>query len=123
MGQLKGFPILGSRGATVDWQLVQDHGKQANANHYQTVEKLASRGGLSWSELHAVLHDRQWQKVDEATAIAECRAIEARYLSARSPSRWNEAIEAAAGVAKQYGLPGMNIATEILTLKEPSDAE
>jgi len=76
------FPILGSNGAKIDWQLVVDHGKQAQANHYQSVKGLASRGGLSWCELHAVLHNRPWQKMDGNTAIVECRALEARYLNA-----------------------------------------
>jgi len=75
------FPILGGRGAKIDLQLVQDHGKQAQSNHYQTVTRLAERGGLSWCELHAVLHSRPWQKMDENTAIVECRALEARYLA------------------------------------------
>ncbi|MEG8224020.1 hypothetical protein OSJ57_26040 [Sphingomonas sp. HH69] len=78
----KGFPILGERGAKVDWQLVADHGKQAHANHYQTVERLAERGGLSWCELHAVLHNRKWQKMDQNEAMLGCRAMEARYLDA-----------------------------------------
>lgn len=77
----KRFPILGSRGATIDWQLVADHGKQAQANHYQTVERLAERGGLAWSELYAVLHNRPWQQMDENTAIVACRALEAEYLA------------------------------------------
>lgn len=76
------FPILGSNGAKIDLQLVVDHGQQAQRNHYQSVKRLAERGGLSWAELHAVLHDTAFKKVDQNTAIAECRAIEARYLSA-----------------------------------------
>lgn len=78
----KTFPILGGQGAKVDFQLVADHGKQAKTNHYQTVERLAERGGLSWCELFAVLNNRKWQKMDENDAIVECRAIEARYLDA-----------------------------------------
>lgn len=81
----KKFPILGAPGATIDWQLVHDHGRQAKANHYQTVERLAERGGLSWCELHAILHNRPWQKMEENTAIMECRALEARYLSSILP--------------------------------------
>lgn len=80
----KQFPILGGGGAKIDWQLVVDHGRQAKANHYQTVERLAERGGLSWCELHAVLHNRPWQKMDENTAIVECRSLEASYLAALS---------------------------------------
>lgn len=78
----KQFPILGSQGAKIDWQLVADHCKQARANHYQTVERLAERGGLAWSELYAVLHDRPWQKIDENDAIRACRALETAYLVA-----------------------------------------
>lgn len=78
----KGFPILGSRGASIDWQLVSDHGEQAHKNHGQTVAGLAGRGGLSWCELHAVLHDRRWQKMDANDAMIACRALEARYLAA-----------------------------------------
>ena len=76
------FPILGSKGAVVDLQLVADHGRQAYTNHGQTVTRLAERGGLSWSELHAVLHNRRWQKMDETEAVITCRGIEARYLTA-----------------------------------------
>ena len=76
------FPILGSRGQGVDWQLVADHGKQAYANHSQTVKRLAERGGLSWCEMDAVLHNRPWQKMDENEAMLTVRALEARYLAA-----------------------------------------
>ncbi|MBN8293235.1 hypothetical protein JI664_14770 [Rhodobacter sp. NTK016B] len=82
----KTFPILNSGGARFDYQLVADHGGQAKANHYQTVDRLAERGGLSWQELHAVLLDRKFQKVDQNTAIVECRAIEGRYLAALEPN-------------------------------------
>lgn len=76
------FPILNGNGVRIDYQLVADHGGQAQRNHYQSVERLAQRGGLSWCELHAVLHDRAYQKMDQNTAIIECRALEARYLAA-----------------------------------------
>lgn len=78
----KQFPILGSRGVTIDWALVEDHQRQAYKNHRQTVARLAERGGLSWCELHAVLHNREWQKMDENEAILACRAIEARHRAA-----------------------------------------
>lgn len=76
------FPILGQRGATIDLQLVKDHGSQAQSNHGQTVARLAERGGLSWCELFAVLHNQRWQKMDENEAMIACRALEARYLAA-----------------------------------------
>ena len=78
----KGFPILGQRGVYVDWQLVADHGGQVDTNHGQTVARLAERGGLSWCELFAVLHNQRHQKMDQNEALIACRALEARYLAA-----------------------------------------
>lgn len=78
------FPVLNSGGQKIDWQLVADHGKQAQANHYQTVERLAERGGLAWCELYAVLHNRPYQKMDENEAIIACRALEVRYVETRA---------------------------------------
>jgi hypothetical protein len=85
MTNRKGFPILGQRGVYVDWQLVSDHGGQANTNHGQTVARLSERGGLSWCELFAVLHNQRWQKMDANEAMIACRALEARYLAALKP--------------------------------------
>lgn len=82
----KRFPILKGDGATIDWQLVEDHGGQAQQNHYQTVQRLAERGGLSWSELHAVLHNQRYRDMDANEAMLACRALEARYLAAIAPS-------------------------------------
>lgn len=82
MADRKKFPILGERGVYVDFQLVADHGQQANSNHGQTVSGLAARGGLSWCELFAVLHNRRWEKMDANDAMIACRALETRYLAA-----------------------------------------
>ena len=81
----KKFPVLGSGGASVDLQLVEDHGEQAKKNHYQTITRLAERGGLCWAELFAVLHSRPFQKIDTNEAMIACRALEARYLAALEP--------------------------------------
>lgn len=78
----KQFPVLGGCGAMIDYQLVVDHGEQAKRNHYQTVERLAQRGGLGWSELYAVLHNKPFQKLDANDAMIACRSLEARYLAA-----------------------------------------
>lgn len=76
------FPVLGSQGAKVDWQFVADHGKQAQRNHYQTVERLAQRGGLSWCELAAVIENREYKNMDTNDAIVAVRSAEAEYLAA-----------------------------------------
>lgn len=81
----KKFTVLGSGGASVDLQLVEDHGEQAKKNHYQTITRLAERGGLCWAELFAVLHNRPFQKIDTNEAMIACRALEARYLAALEP--------------------------------------
>jgi hypothetical protein len=44
----------------VSFDLVRRHEEQAYANHAQTVERLAERGGLTWLELLAVLVDKRW---------------------------------------------------------------
>ena len=78
----KQFPILNGGDAKIDWQLVEEHAQQAMSNHGQTIRVLASRGGLSWCELFAVLHNQRWQKIDMNEAMIACRALEARYLAA-----------------------------------------
>lgn len=54
----KKFPILGTN-ESIDWNLIAPHEKQAMENHGQTLEKLASRHGLSWYELLCVMADKK----------------------------------------------------------------
>lgn len=64
------FPILlditvSSEGkACVPLELVMAHEQQAVKNHGQSVSRLAERGGLSPSELAAVLWDREWRPME-----------------------------------------------------------
>jgi hypothetical protein len=66
---MKTFPILKScldrcreqhfqSPRVVSFDLVKRHEAQALANHGQTVERLAERGGLSWFELLMVISDK-----------------------------------------------------------------
>ena len=59
------MPILGSRAgqkpALVSFYATDKIRRQAMANHYQTLERLRERGGLSWAELAAVLEERKWK--------------------------------------------------------------
>jgi hypothetical protein len=72
------FPLLfPSRGdqtkvlpQVVRWSLVAPHEKQAKRNHDQTLARLAARGGLSPTELVAVLEDRSWAPMRESSASA-----------------------------------------------------
>jgi hypothetical protein len=49
------FPILRPRGASIPWEFIAPHETQALRNHSQSLETLASRGGLSWVETFSVL--------------------------------------------------------------------
>lgn len=75
------FPILETspapQGAKQDvpWGLVEPHREQAQLNHYQSLERLAERGGLSWCELIAVLEDRPWRRMDNDIAEQQVRTL------------------------------------------------
>ena len=63
------FPILGTRPKEyIPWECIQPHEEQALKNHGQTLKRLAERGGLDWTEVLAVLEDRQWIRMDESEA-------------------------------------------------------
>lgn len=61
------FPIL-STSVDIPWIIMELHNKQAWANHGQSLERLAERGGLGWGEALAVLEDRKYKYVDEDAA-------------------------------------------------------
>ena len=83
MNELRRFPILTTYDErrrhpdwpqSVPWSLVAPHEAQAKANHYQTLERLAERGGLSPLEMLAVITDRDYDEVskldpDEAVTL------------------------------------------------------
>lgn len=51
------FPIQG--GPSVPWWAMEPHGKQAERNHGQTLERLAERGGLGPAEAWWVIQDQR----------------------------------------------------------------
>ena len=69
------FPILKSNGATIPWKSIAPHEKQALINHGQSLEKLASRGGLSWCEALAVLQDSKFIAMPEEEAKEKVLAL------------------------------------------------
>lgn len=85
MSDERQFPILRSGNnwkefphcpKSIPWSLVEAHKEQAVANHYQSLERLAARGGLSPKELWFILRDSAWRN-DEPTqeeAIADLLA-------------------------------------------------
>lgn len=69
----------------VPWELMAPHEAQARLNHYQSLDELASRGGLSADEAVAVLEDRQWCKMPKDEAVA--RLAELVNLAAAAADR------------------------------------
>jgi hypothetical protein len=68
------FPIMdarGSPGGAIPWSLIAPHELQAIRNHDQTLERLAQRGGLVWSEAYAVLIDSPWRDINPHRARSE----------------------------------------------------
>ena len=54
---MKYFPIMGFHG--IPWEMLAPHARQAMANHDQTLERLAERGGLDPYEAICILEDRK----------------------------------------------------------------
>lgn len=76
------FPILGHsqrQAGSVPWALVAPHEDQAQRNHYQSLKRLAERGGLSHSELCAVLEDREWRSMPDHEAVMAVAEHLSRY--------------------------------------------
>lgn len=62
---MKHFPLMDSKGkpsGIIPWEIIALHEEQAIKNHYQTLDVLAKRGGLSFEEVLAVLEDRAFEK-------------------------------------------------------------
>ena len=60
-----------------EWEPTLEDRRQAEANHYQTLERLNERGGLSWGEVAFVLLHRRYDRgsrvhQDRAYAKAVC---------------------------------------------------
>lgn len=69
----KQFPVLHSshregEAEFIPWKILEPHEKQAYANHGQSLEKLASRGGLSWREIYSVINDKEFDYGSKHTA-------------------------------------------------------
>jgi hypothetical protein len=71
------------KGERFPMSLFRPHEEQAQKNHYQSLDRLAERGGLDWSEALAILKDREFA-IDEG-AEAKVRAILAPPPSEEQP--------------------------------------
>ncbi len=63
MSEERYFPVMQHPEIKLPWSLIAQHEAQARANHGQSLEKLAHRGGLACDEAAAVLEDRKWSKI------------------------------------------------------------
>lgn len=85
------FPVLHSTSRPlpsaypkeIPWATLEPHAAQAVKNHDQTLERLAQRGGLGWSEIEMILLDRPWDgkmfilpRQQEEYIKSECRAAD-----------------------------------------------
>lgn len=63
--QRRQYPVLGTLGARqqeyIPWDVLAPHEARAIRNHCQTLERLAERGGLAWSEIVCILLDKPWK--------------------------------------------------------------
>ncbi len=73
------FPVMsdgeGCPPTTIPWEIIEPHRDQAMLNHDQTLEMLAYRGGLGYSELIAVLEDRSWARMDPKDSNRRLREL------------------------------------------------
>lgn len=93
------FPVLDARSyrtrwpdcpAGIPWEVVEPHRARALRNHYQSLERLAARGGLSPQELACVLLDEPYRTRTLAEAAAVIQAAvpaPSRAPTGRSPGR------------------------------------
>ena len=67
------MPIMGSTLLReIPWSLIAPHEKQAQANHGQSLKRLAERGGLSAAEALCIIEDRKWGYHRNGIAAEAC---------------------------------------------------
>lgn len=75
-GEARQFPIMeqGTFSAfSIPWSMIESHNEQALKNHSQSLETLASRGGLSPTEALCVLDNRPFAAMDLDMAVRHLR--------------------------------------------------
>lgn len=77
---MRQFPVLHSshregEAEYIPWEILKPHEAQVYANHMQSLEQLASRGGLSWREIYAVIMDKEFDYGSNRTSDYYKRAV------------------------------------------------
>ncbi len=77
------FPIM--KANDIPWSLIEPHEKQAHANHGQTLQRLAERGGLDVGEALAIIEGRRWGtiKTDKDSYARYAEQLQALVRAAR----------------------------------------
>jgi hypothetical protein len=80
------MPILKEPGFRLPWALIAPHEGRALKNHDQTLERLAQRGGLSFTEAYAVLTDKDCSAVKhDEPAQRAARAVIEKMIAEAGP--------------------------------------
>ena len=58
----KRFPI--QDGPDVPWEVMAPHNAMSLKNHYQTLERIAERGGFSAAEAYCIVNSLRWQDME-----------------------------------------------------------
>lgn len=69
----KMFPIM--HAPYIPWEVIAPFEHQAQKNHYQSIKRLAERGGLDPTEAVAVLEQRPYRRMEMDAARARLREI------------------------------------------------
>lgn len=73
---MSGMPVIDHRDMLpTPWPVITPHALQVQRNHGQSLKRLAERGGLSVSEIVAVLEDRSWRPMGDVEAISRLSEI------------------------------------------------
>ncbi len=69
--------VKGDDELTVPWSVVEDHERQAQSNHGQTLQRLDNRWGVSPYELYCIIYDtglftaNRWNNMEKKTTDVE----------------------------------------------------
>lgn len=82
----------------VPFAMIKEHEQQCLINHGQTANRLKERGGLSWDEMWAVVHDIHWDKGFRSIEDARVPMIE-------FAEKWNEPKDTPVPEEKEFIIP------------------
>lgn len=72
IGRYDPYPILGTNPQQyIPRGLLMSHENQAWENHGQSLNRLAQRGGLTWTEALAIIEGKRWKDAEHNENTAE----------------------------------------------------